>query len=81
MDILTQTYIVVGTGKSGVAAAGLLLKKGCKVYLYDGNENLDVAGFYDKNPELQKVEIYLEDQGEGYIVTGKCGCVKSGSTS
>ncbi len=62
MDILAQTYIVIGTGKSGVAAAGLLLKKGCEVYLYDGNENLDVAGFYDKNPKLQKVEIYLGDK-------------------
>ncbi|MBR1571541.1 MAG: UDP-N-acetylmuramoyl-L-alanine--D-glutamate ligase [Lachnospiraceae bacterium] len=64
MDILTQTYIVVGTGKSGIAAAGLLLRKGCKVYLYDGNMELDVTAFHEKNPELDKVEIYLGDKVE-----------------
>ena len=35
-----KRYLVAGTGKSGVAAAKLLVEKGFSVRLYDGNEVL-----------------------------------------
>ena len=36
-----QKVLVAGAGKSGVAAAKLLLALGGEVILYDGNERLD----------------------------------------
>ena len=54
-----KRYLVAGTGKSGVAAAKLLVEKGFSVRLYDGNEALDAALFYEKHPELKGIEILL----------------------
>ncbi len=59
MDISNKTFVVVGTGKSGVAAAELLLHHAKKVYLYDGNEALDVAAFRKQHPSLEAVELIL----------------------
>ena len=46
-----KNVLIAGTGKSGVNAGKLLLKKGAKVTFYDDNEKLDVkqflAGFED----------------------------------
>lgn len=61
MDISKNTFIVVGTGISGIAATKLLQKQGAKVYLYDGNENLDVESFRKNNPSLEQVELLLKD--------------------
>ncbi|MCR5144046.1 MAG: UDP-N-acetylmuramoyl-L-alanine--D-glutamate ligase [Lachnospiraceae bacterium] len=61
MNISADTFIVIGTGKSGVAACELLLNKGGNAYLYDGNEQLDIDSFYKKNPQLAEVKIYLGD--------------------
>lgn len=54
-----EVYLVVGTGKSGVAAANLLKGKGEKFYLYDGNENLNCDAFFEKNPSLKGTDIFL----------------------
>lgn len=59
MDISNKTFVVVGTGKSGVAAAELLLRHAKKVYLYDGNEALDVAAFRKQHQSLNAVELIL----------------------
>lgn len=59
MDISNKTFVVVGTGKSGVAAAELLLRHAKKVYLYDGNEALDVAAFRKQHQSLDAVELIL----------------------
>ena len=59
MDISNKTFVVVGTGKSGVAAAELLLRHAKKVYLYDGNEALDVAAFRKQHQSLEAVELIL----------------------
>ena len=37
----SQKVLVAGSGKSGIAAARLLLKMGGEVVLYDGNGELD----------------------------------------
>ena len=38
---MSQKVLVAGTGKSGIAAAKLLLAMGGEVVLYDGNDKLD----------------------------------------
>lgn len=40
---MSQKVIVAGTGKSGIAAARLLLDMGGEVVLYDSNPCLDKA--------------------------------------
>ena len=55
-----EVYLVVGTGKSGVAAANLLKENGEKFYLYDGNKDLNISDFKEKNPSLADVEVFLE---------------------
>lgn len=64
MNRKEKRYLVAGTGKSGAGAAGLLKKQQMDVTLYDGNENLDIHGFYEKYPELKDVEILLGDLTE-----------------
>ena len=40
MILFDKWALVVGAGKSGTAAAALLLRQGRKVILYDGNRDL-----------------------------------------
>lgn len=54
-----EVYLVVGTGKSGIAASNLLKENNETFYLYDDNESLDVLKFKEKNPSLKDVEIFL----------------------
>lgn len=60
MDISQNTFIVVGTGISGIAATELLLKRGAKVFLYDGNAKLDMDALREKHPSIASVEIILD---------------------
>ena len=57
----SQKVLVAGSGKSGIAAAKLLLAKGGEVILYDGNEKLDkeaiLASF--EEDERKKVSVLL----------------------
>ncbi len=57
MDIREKQFLVIGTGKSGIAAAELLQKEQIAVRLYDSNENLDKQAFYEKNPDLLDVAL------------------------
>ena len=43
-----ETYLIVGAGRSGVDSARMLLQLGQRVILFDGNENLDVAGVCER---------------------------------
>ncbi|MCR5097524.1 MAG: UDP-N-acetylmuramoyl-L-alanine--D-glutamate ligase [Lachnospiraceae bacterium] len=52
-------YLVVGLGKSGIAAAGLLKKNGKEVILYDGNESFDKDAFYENNSDLGGMDIVI----------------------
>ncbi len=56
-----MNYLVVGTGKSGVAAARLLMEKKQNVVILDGNESLDKDEFYAKNPDLKDICLELGD--------------------
>lgn len=57
MEIQNMKFLVVGTGKSGLAAVSLLKEKECKVRLYDGNEQLDIQNLIENNSFLEGVEI------------------------
>ncbi len=67
MDISNKSFIVVGTGKSGIAAANLLLNYTKNVCLYDGNEGMDREAFFKKNPSLQGMELILGELDESKI--------------
>ena len=42
MNLNEKKVLVVGTGKSGIAATRLLLEKGIQTVLFDGNKELNV---------------------------------------
>ncbi|SFP97406.1 UDP-N-acetylmuramoylalanine--D-glutamate ligase [Lachnospiraceae bacterium XBB1006] len=57
MKVLEQSFLVVGAGKSGIAAITLLKEKQCSVRLYDGKADLDIAQLRVTYPVLADVEI------------------------
>ena len=59
-----QKVLVAGSGKSGIAAARLMLQMGGDVVLYDGNDKLDAEELKEK---VVKVSIKT---GEGGRVFG-----------
>lgn len=54
-----RKFLVMGTGKSGIAAAGLLGRQQVAVKLYDSNEAIDREAFYSKNPGLRGIPLIL----------------------
>ncbi len=59
MDFSNKRFLVVGAGKSGVAAAGLLKSKGISFCLYDGNDKLAASEVREKNPEFSDCDMYF----------------------
>ena len=48
MNYAGKNTAIIGAGKSGIAAAALLIYKGAKPVIYDQNENLDVDAVREK---------------------------------
>jgi len=59
MKIKDKTFLVVGTGISGIAAAKLLFKKKAKVILFDSNAKLDYKEIQKKLPEDMEFDLIL----------------------
>ncbi|SES62433.1 UDP-N-acetylmuramoyl-L-alanine--D-glutamate ligase [[Clostridium] polysaccharolyticum] len=57
MNLAGKNVLVIGTGKSGVAASGLLVSQGADVILFDGNKELDKEAIQSKTDK--KVQIVL----------------------
>ncbi|HAU84279.1 MAG TPA: UDP-N-acetylmuramoyl-L-alanine--D-glutamate ligase [Lachnospiraceae bacterium] len=57
MNLTGKNVLVIGTGKSGVAASNLLVKQHANVILFDGNSELDKAKIQEKVDE--KAEVVL----------------------
>ena len=55
----SQKVLVAGSGKSGIAAAKLLLQMGGEVVLYDSNDKLDPAKMKEKFEEDAKLTVIL----------------------
>ena len=64
MDLNGKRVLVVGSGKSGVAAAELLVKKGIEFVLFDGNKDLDTDALTEKNPVFAGAKILLGELKE-----------------
>ncbi len=58
-DLAGKHVLVVGTGISGIAAAGLLYHVGALPVLFDSNADLTKESVAEKLPENVKAEIYL----------------------
>lgn len=56
---MSEKYLIVGLGKSGVAAAGLLQQEKKDFVLFDSS-NIDAVEFLEKNPSLKGVPFYTE---------------------
>ena len=67
MSFEEKKVLVVGTGKSGVAATGLLLKEKVQSVLFDANKELDTKEFFEKNPSLNGVSLILGDLSDEQI--------------
>ena len=59
---MSQKVLVAGTGKSGIAAAKLLLAMGGEVVLYDGNDKLDPEKIKENFEEDAKVTVVLGER-------------------
>ncbi len=55
MELKNKKAVIMGAGKSGVAAAKMLDELGAATLLYDQNEKLDIAELKKKLPEATKV--------------------------
>ena len=61
MSLQGKKVLVVGTGKSGIAATELLCANGIDTVLFDGNKELDSKTLYEKAPKLKEVPLILGD--------------------
>ena len=61
MSLQGKKVLVVGTGKSGIAATELLCANGIDTVLFDGNKELDSKTLYEKAPKLKEVPLTLGD--------------------
>ncbi len=78
MDFKNTTALVIGCGISGVAASKLLRHAGAKVYLFDGNAELDLVAVAEKfaddeRPVLIKGDLPEEIKEEITIVVPSPG--------
>ena len=71
-----KTVLVIGTGKSGIGAAGILSKAGAKTILFDSNEKLNVETLKEKTAGISSLQIVtgtlpleLEEQVELLVVS------------
>ena len=69
MSLQGKKVLVVGTGKSGIAATELLCANGIDTVLFDGNKELDSKTLYEKAPKLKEVPLILGDLTDEQIDT------------
>ena len=67
MDLEGKNILIIGAGKSGIAAAELLQKRQISYMLYDGNEKLKAEDLRGKSTALKDCEIYLGDLAEDVL--------------
>ena len=58
MDLNKKNVLVVGGGKSGIAAAGLLTKMGAKIILFDSKESVKPEELQEKLPKGCTADCY-----------------------
>lgn len=70
MELTNKKVVVVGLGKSGLAAFELLKIMGAEVCLFDGNKELDTSGY--------NVPVYLSDMPDAVLDTIDCAVFSPG---
>ena len=71
MDYKDKKIVVVGAGKSGIAAVNLLRKEGADVVLYDANRKLESGELMDKTGNADNVDIVFGEFPEELLWAGK----------
>ncbi len=56
-----ENYLIVGAGRSGIAAAGMLLALEKNIVIYDGNNDLDTAAVLEKIGTEKEIPFLLGD--------------------
>lgn len=64
MDLNGKRVLVIGAGKSGIAAVNLLDKLNVEITLYDGNKDTDLVSLKEKLPKDAMVDIILGEMPE-----------------
>ena len=59
MNLQEKKFLVVGTGKSGIAAAELLVSHQMQVIIFDENPNLDAGDVWDQSQKLGMVPVVI----------------------
>ena len=67
MEFTGKNVLIVGTGKSGVAAAELLQKKQAKLIIFDGNKELKEAQIKEKSEAFSDARIVLGELPESVM--------------
>ena len=67
MEFTGKKVLIVGTGKSGVAAAELLQKKQAKLIIFDGNKELKEAQIKEKSEAFSDARIVLGELPESVM--------------
>ena len=68
MSLQGKKVLVVGTGKSGIAATELLRANNIDTVLFDGNKELDTEALYEKVPRQSvKYRLYLGDMTDAQM--------------
>ncbi|MCM1545155.1 MAG: UDP-N-acetylmuramoyl-L-alanine--D-glutamate ligase [Ruminococcus sp.] len=62
-----DTYIIVGAGRSGIAAAKMLLALGENFVIYDGNEHLNVASVQEQIGAEHEIKFILGSDFENAL--------------
>ena len=73
---MNEKIMVAGAGKSGIAAAKLILETGGEVLLYDGNEALSEERLLAEFPEDACITLCLgelDETCEGIAVASRSG--------
>ena len=61
---MSENYLVVGAGKSGVAAAELLLDMKKNVTIFEANKDFDEKTFRAVNGSLDKVPLVIGEMSD-----------------
>lgn len=64
MELKDKTFLVVGTGISGIAAVKLLAEKGAEIILFDSNAKLEYDEIKKKLPEGLMFSLILGELPE-----------------
>ncbi len=62
-----KKVLIAGTGKSGVNAGKLLLKKGAQIVFYDENAELDVEQLLGQFPERGEIKVVLGELNDSVL--------------